>query len=63
MQVDFATIRRGRDRLSVFIATLGWSRASYIEFVTNERLETVMSARFTSSEGFRARFCTTTCAR
>ncbi len=42
MQVDFATIRRGRDRLSVFIATLGWSRASYIEFVTNERLETVL---------------------
>jgi transposase len=29
MQVDFATIRRGRDRLSVFIATLGWSRAAY----------------------------------
>ncbi len=37
MQVDFATIRRGRDRLSVFIATLGWSRATYLEFVTDER--------------------------
>src|SRR2546423_8599427 len=35
MQADFATIRRGRDRLSVFIATLGWSRASYVEFVTD----------------------------
>jgi transposase len=42
MQVDFATIRRGRDRLSVFIATLGWSRASYVEFVTDERLETLL---------------------
>jgi transposase len=42
MQVDFATIRRGRDRLSVFIATLGWSRATYIEFVTDERLETLL---------------------
>ena len=42
MQCDFATIRRGRDRLSVFIATLGWSRASYVEFVTDERLETLL---------------------
>jgi len=29
MQVDFASIRRGPERLSVFIATLGWSRATY----------------------------------
>ena len=42
MQCDFATIRRGRDRLSVFIATLGWSRATYVEFVTDERLETLI---------------------
>ncbi len=42
MQVDFATIRRGRDRLSGFIATLGWSRASYVEFVTDERMETLL---------------------
>jgi transposase len=42
MQVDFATIRRGRDRLSVFIATLGWSRAAYAEYDTDERLETLL---------------------
>lgn len=42
MQADFATIRRGRDRLCVFIATLGWSRATYVEFVTDERLETLL---------------------
>src|SRR5271168_810624 len=42
LQVDFATIRRGKDRLAVFIATLGWSRASYVEFVTDERLETLL---------------------
>jgi transposase len=42
VQADFATIRRGRDRLAVFIATLGWSRATYIEFVTDERLETLL---------------------
>jgi hypothetical protein len=38
MQADFATIRRGRDRLAVFIATLGWTRATCVEFVTDERL-------------------------
>ncbi len=42
MQVDFATIRRGQDRLSVFIATLGWSRATYVEFVSDERMETLL---------------------
>src|SRR5277367_5891861 len=42
MQVDFATIRRGKDRLAVFVATLGWSRASYVEFVTDERLQTLL---------------------
>jgi transposase len=42
MQADFATIRRGRDRLAVFIATLGWSRAAYVEFVTDERLATLL---------------------
>src|SRR5215475_2364038 len=29
MQADWATIGRGADRLSVWIATLGWSRAAY----------------------------------
>ena len=42
MQADFATIRRGRERLSVFIATLGWSRAAYVEIVSDERLETLL---------------------
>lgn len=40
MQVDWAVIRRGADRLSVFVATLGWSRAAYVEFVTDEKLAT-----------------------
>jgi hypothetical protein len=42
MQADFATIRRGKDRLAVFIATLGWSRATFVEFVTDERMETLL---------------------
>ena len=44
MQVDWASLRRGTDRLSVFVATLGWSRAAYVEFVTDERLETLLAA-------------------
>ena len=35
MQADWAVIRRGSNRLSVFVATLGWSRAAYVEFVTD----------------------------
>lgn len=30
MQVDFTTIRRGRHKLKAFVATLGYSRASYV---------------------------------
>jgi transposase len=44
MQVDWAVIRRGENRLSVFVATLGWSRAAYVEFVTDERVETLVEA-------------------
>src|SRR5215469_13983433 len=42
--VDWAVIRRGSNRLSVFVATLGWSRASYVEFVSDERVETLIEA-------------------
>jgi transposase len=66
MQADFATIRRGKDRLAVFIATLGWRRATFVEFVTDERMETcsdATSGRSTSSAASRARCSTTTCGR
>lgn len=36
MQVDFTVIRRGRDPLLAFVATLGWSRASYVVFSRRE---------------------------
>ena len=36
-------IRRGSDPLSVFVAVLGYSRTAYVQFVTNERLETLMA--------------------
>jgi len=41
MQVDWGVFRRGKEPLSAFVATLGWSRYSYVEFVDNERFETL----------------------
>jgi transposase len=52
MQVDWAVIRRGADRLSVFVATLGWSRAAYVEFVADERLEALLSCHEHAFLGF-----------
>lgn len=43
MQVDWAEFRQGHDRLAAFVATLGYSRASYVEFVTDEKLTTLLS--------------------
>lgn len=63
MQVDRATIRRGRNRLSVFVAKLGWSRAAYVEFVTDERVETLIACHeraFLAFAACRARCSTTT---
>mgnify|MGYP002153713858 CR=1 FL=1 len=39
LQVDFTTIRRGRNSLKAFVATLGDSRASYVKFTQTERQE------------------------
>lgn len=36
MQVDWGVFRRGQTPLSAFVATLGWSRYTYVEFVTKE---------------------------
>jgi transposase len=36
MQADFTVIRRGRDRLSAFVATLGYSRATFVRFTQQE---------------------------
>lgn len=42
MQADWASVGRGGDKLSVFIATLGWARAAYVEFCNDERVETLI---------------------
>lgn len=39
LQVDFTIIRRGAYALKAFVATLGYSRASYVRFYDNERTE------------------------
>ncbi|WP_425286331.1 IS21 family transposase [Candidatus Fukatsuia endosymbiont of Tuberolachnus salignus] len=39
LQVDFTTIRRGKKKLKAFVATLGYSRATYVLFSQHERQE------------------------
>ncbi len=41
MQADFTTIRRGPNRLMAFVVTLGYSRASWVRFTTDERAVTL----------------------
>ena len=48
MQADWATVGRGADKLSLFIATLGWSRQAYVEFCDDERVETLIGCHETA---------------
>ena len=43
MQADWATVGLGGDKLKVFIATLGWSRATFVWFAHDEKLETLIA--------------------
>lgn len=52
LQVDFVVIRRGQDRLLAFVATLGYSRMSFVYFVTDEKLETVLACLRRTFEAF-----------
>jgi transposase len=36
MQADFTTVRRGRDPLLALVATMGYSRATFVKFTTSE---------------------------
>ncbi|MDE2360427.1 MAG: SUMF1/EgtB/PvdO family nonheme iron enzyme, partial [Betaproteobacteria bacterium] len=40
MQADFTVVRRGRAPLLAFVATLGYSRASFVRFTTDETADT-----------------------
>lgn len=43
MQADFTWVRKGRDPLVAFVATLGYSRATYVKFGRSEDLEALQS--------------------
>lgn len=43
MQVDFTVVRRGREPQLAFVATLGYSRASWVRFTTGEDTETLVA--------------------
>jgi transposase len=50
LQVDWVEFKR--DRLSAFVATLGHSRAAYVEYVTDERIETLVTCHIHAFEFF-----------
>jgi transposase len=52
LQVDFVVIRRGRERLSAFVATLGYSRMTFVYFVENEQIDTVLQCLRRTFEAF-----------
>jgi transposase len=41
MQVDFTFVRKGRDPLLAFVATLGYSRSSFVRFTLGEDAQTL----------------------
>nr|WP_258075491.1 IS21 family transposase [Legionella pneumophila] len=53
MQVDWAVFRRGQSPLSAFVAILGYSRYGYVEFVENERFETLKRCHHHAFEYFQ----------
>lgn len=52
MQVDWIEFRRGENSLSAFVATLGFSRVSFVEFVTNQQVETLLHCHERAFEFF-----------
>ena len=50
MQVDW--IEFPKDNLSAFVATLGYSRASYVEYVNNEKIETLIACHINAFKYF-----------
>lgn len=52
LQVDWATFRHGKDRLYGFVATLGYSRMSYVVFTTDMQIDTLLSCLEASFDYF-----------
>ena len=40
--MDWTSIRRGKNKLSAFVGTLGYSRFSFVWFADNEKFETLI---------------------
>ncbi len=52
MQVDWVEFRKGSDPLYAFCATLGYSRVSYVEFVTDMKAQTLIECHERAFESF-----------
>lgn len=52
MQVDWVEFRKGRNPLYAFCATLGFSRMSFVEFVTDMKVETLIACHQHAFEAF-----------
>ena len=52
LQVDWCVFRRGKDPLSAFVATLGFCRHTYVEFVTTEQFEQLKQCHINAFEYF-----------
>jgi transposase len=52
MQVDWVEFRKGRNPLYAFCATLGYSRVSFVEFVTDMKVETLIACHQHAFEAF-----------
>jgi transposase len=50
MQVDWIEFRR--ERLSAFVATLGYSRSAYVHYVSDERIDTLVACHVLAFEYF-----------
>ena len=52
MQVDWVEFRKGKNPLHAFCATLGYSRVSFVEFVTDMKVETLIACHQHAFEAF-----------
>jgi|ERR1700761_1098327 len=52
LQVDWAEFRQGKDPMAAFVATLGYSRYVYVEFVTHKMIETLKGCHVNAFEWF-----------
>ena len=52
LQVDWVEFRKGAKPLYAFCATLGYSRASYVEFVSDMKVQTLVSCHEHAFESF-----------